>query len=477
LTTWAAAAASDPVQDAPSPRRPGRLPAALGGRVRETGRTWRRLPASLWLLISARGVNQLGAFTLPFLAILLTRRLHLSVTEAGSLVALFGVATIPGRMLGGHLADWIGYRATIVLGLLATATGQLGVALFSTRMTAPIWLVLLGLAFEVYEPPSQALVADLTSDWERSAAYGAYSAVITVMGVPAGLLAVLVGHIGLSWLFVIDAGTCAGCALLIGVRLRVPPALRLRSRSDGASHHGSGARGPRQRESWVRDPALLAMLAAGTAFAIVFMQISILTPLTLAARGISPSDFGILSCTSALTVIAGQPLLSRRRGEEPDPFTAMAVSYVLLCIGLSAYGFAQSIWEFIGATVIWSIGDIILLGRAMAVVASIAPAGERGRYMSVYGLSWGLAIAIAPFTGTQMLQRWGTSWTWGATALLCAALALLQPLVGRVVGKASQRHPVGETIRQSSAQPHGQVPPHRLGKAFDAVWPPRGSGR
>jgi MFS family permease len=144
---------------------------------------------------------------------------------------------------------------------------------------------------------------------------------------------------------------------------------------------------------------------------------------------------------------------------------------------LHTNSFARSIWEFIGATVIWSIGDIILLGRAMAVVASIAPAGERGRYMSVYGLNWGLAIAIAPFTGTQMLQRWGTSWTWGAIALLCAALALLQPLVGRVVGKASQRHPVGETIRQSSAQSHRQVPPHSLCKTFDAVSPPRGSGR
>jgi MFS family permease len=391
-------------------------------------RTWRRLPASLWLLILARGVNQLGAFTLPFLTILLTRRLHLSVGAAGGLVALFGVATIPGRILGGHLADWIGYRATIVLGLLATAAGQLAVALFSTRMTAPIWLVLLGLAFEVYEPASQALVADLVRDADRPVAYGAYSAVITIAGVPAGLLATLVGRIGLSWLFVIDAGTCVGCALLVAVMLRVPSAAPPR-RAAGDS---------RRRGSWVSDPALLVMLAAGTAFAVIYMQIFVLTPLTLAARHLPPGDFGILIATSALTVIAGQPLLSRSKVAQLGPFAAMAVSYLLLGLGLCAYGLARSIWEFTGATVVWSIGDLILLGRAMAVVASLAPNGARGRYLSAYGLSWGLAIAIAPLAGTQLLQRWGSFWAWAAIALLCVVLALAQPLAARVVGRRNQ---------------------------------------
>jgi hypothetical protein len=150
--------------------------------------------------------------------------------------------------------------------------------------------------------------------------------VIVVAGVPAGLLATLVGRIGLSWLFVIDAGTCVGCALLVAVMLRVPSAAPPR-RAAGDS---------RQRSSWVSDPALLVMLAAGTAFAIIYMQIFVLTPLTLAARHLPPSDFGILIATSALTVIAGQPLLSRCGGAELGPFAAMAVSYLLLGIGLCA---------------------------------------------------------------------------------------------------------------------------------------------
>jgi predicted MFS family arabinose efflux permease len=188
----------------------------------------------------------------------------------------------------------------------------------------------------------------------------------------------------------------------------------------------------------VCDPALLVMLAAGTAFAVIYMQIFVLTPLTLAARHLPPGDFGILIATSALTVIAGQPLLSRSKVAQLGPFAAMAVSYLLLGLGLCAYGLARSIWEFTGATVVWSIGDLILLGRAMAVVASLAPNGARGRYLSAYGLSWGLAIAIAPLAGTQLLQRWGSFWAWAAIALLCVVLALAQPLAARVVGRRNQ---------------------------------------
>ena len=45
----------------------------------------RGLPGAVWALVLARAVNRLGAFTLAFLTVLLTRRLGASVTEAGLL--------------------------------------------------------------------------------------------------------------------------------------------------------------------------------------------------------------------------------------------------------------------------------------------------------------------------------------------------------------------------------------------------------
>ena len=77
-------------------------------------------------------------------------------------------------------------------------------------------VVALGLAFEIYEPASQAMVADATDDAQRPVAFGLLAAAMAVAGMAAGLLAALLVGVGLRWLFVVDAATCLACAALVG---------------------------------------------------------------------------------------------------------------------------------------------------------------------------------------------------------------------------------------------------------------------
>ncbi len=174
-----------------------------------------KTPGVVWALVVARAVNRLGAFTLPFLTVLLTRRLGASLTEAGLLLASFGVATIPSRLAGGQLADRLGRRTTIVLGLTGCAIGQLAVAASTSLAQAAVAVVFLGLVFEVYEPPSQAMVADVVAPADRPAAYGLLGAAMAVAGVASGLLATVLGGVDLRLLFVADAATCLAAAGLV----------------------------------------------------------------------------------------------------------------------------------------------------------------------------------------------------------------------------------------------------------------------
>jgi len=59
---------------------------------------WRALPAEIWILVVARTVNHLGAFTLPFLTVVLVNDFRTPVATAGLIVALFGAATIPSAV-------------------------------------------------------------------------------------------------------------------------------------------------------------------------------------------------------------------------------------------------------------------------------------------------------------------------------------------------------------------------------------------
>ncbi|NUR63140.1 MAG: MFS transporter, partial [Catenulispora sp.] len=173
------------------------------------------MPTSVRILILARAVNQLGGFSLAFLTVLLADDFGAGLTTAGVVSAVFGLATIPSRLLGGRLADGWGRRRTIVAGLLACAVAQLGLAAAPDLVTATVCAVLLGLAFELFEPPSQSLIADSVPAADRASAFGLFATAIAVGSLGAGLIADVVGRWSLRWLFVADAATGIACALIV----------------------------------------------------------------------------------------------------------------------------------------------------------------------------------------------------------------------------------------------------------------------
>lgn len=382
------------------------------------------LPRTAWLLIAGRVVNQLGAFSLPFLTVALTQLFGASIAAAGALMAVFGAATILSRLVGGWLADRVGPRFTIVTGLVATATAQLALAGSSSLVSAALSVAMLGLAFELYEPPSQALLAEVVPPERRPAAYGLMSASLAGAGVAAGLLAAAVGVIDLRLLFVIDAVTCVLCAVVLRVGLPAMPRVGERRGTTGRTSP-DGETGP-----W-RDPRLILLLVTGTVFAAVYLQLPVSLGLTLGERHLVPTDAGYLFALAALLAITCQPLLSRGPVARLDPFTAMALGYGMLGIGLLANGLASTMPQFAAAALLWAVGDLILLGRAHALVADIAPPRARARYFAVYGLSWGVAAVIGPAVGGQFLERFGPTGLWGACAATCGALAAAQPVLRR----------------------------------------------
>ncbi|MFD8948767.1 MFS transporter [Streptomyces xanthophaeus] len=390
------------------------------------------MPRTVWLLVTARAINRLGAFSLSFLTVLISTEYGASTTTAGALSAAFGLATIPSRLAGGRLAARFGRRRTIVLGLTGCGLAQLGIASADSLAAVAVYAIMLGLAFELYEPPSQAMIADAVGPEERVRAYSLLNAALAVGGAGAGLIAAGVGRWDLRWLFVVDALTCLLCALVVRLVLPADPARRPagpeRLRTDRV-------------RPW-RDRALWAVFLSGTAFALVSMQIVMALPLTLDRRGFNPADAGLLFTASALTVVAAQPALRLRRFAALSDARALALGHLLLAVGLAGYALAHTLPAFLLSTALWSLGDVLVLGRVLSVVADLAPAGGTDRYLAAYGTSWGIATVVAPVTSTQLLDRAGAGPLWAVSACFCLVLAAAQLLVvGPLVTRTAATRP------------------------------------
>src|SRR5580693_791907 len=374
------------------------------------GRGWSR---PVWALVMARAVNQLGAFAMSFLAVVLVHVYGASLITAGWVVALFGVATTPSRLAGGRMADRLGRRPTIVLRLLGCSTALLVIAVSPGISGAAVGAALLGLAFEIYEPPSQALLAEMVAPERRPQAFGLLGAALAVAGVGAGILAVLLGGVSLRLLFVADSVTCVAAAALILLWVHEPSAAR------PATSGGN---------PW-RDGRLLVMLGVGTGFAFAGNLSLTALPLTVAARGLEPAETGWLLAVAAVVTIVGQRFL---RGAAARPFFLMAAGLVVAAAGFAVVAFADVIPLLCLGAATMALGQVFLLGPPYAVVAGLADDGSRAGYLAAYGTCWGIAQTLGPLASTRLLSI-GVPVTWLTGAALCVLLAALVPFAGRAI--------------------------------------------
>ena len=373
-------------------------------------------PRPVRALVLARAVNQLGAFAMSFLAVALVHVYGASLITAGWVVALFGLATVPSRLAGGRMADRLGRRPTIVLGLLGCSVALLVIAVSPGIAGAAAGAGLLGLAFEIYEPPSQALLAEMVAPDQRPQAFGLLGAALAAAGVGAGILAVLLGGVSLRLLFVADSVTCVAAAALILLWVHEPSAAR------PATSGGN---------PW-RDGRLLVMLGVGTGFALAWNLSVTALPLTVAARGLGPAETGWLLAVEAAVAIAGQRFL---RGAAARPFFLMAAGIAIVAAGFAVVAFADVMQLLcVGAATV-ALGQVFLLGPPYAVVAGLADDVSRARYLAAYGTCWGIAQTLGPLAWTRLLSV-GVPVAWLIGAALCVVLTVLVPFAGRAVNLA-----------------------------------------
>ncbi|GAB3499010.1 hypothetical protein GCM10027572_33860 [Flexivirga lutea] len=365
---------------------------------------------------------------MAFLAVLLTEELHESVRTAGLIVAAFGLATIPSRLAGGWLLDLVGSRPTILLGLIGCATTQLVLAAATGTMSAVIGAIGLGLSYELIEPPTQALIADESDERTGPALFGLLFVSMTVAAVAAGGVAAVVAGLDLRLLFVIDAATCLVCAGV--VRGFLPP--------------GKPAADNRTVAWPWRDRRLLVLFALSTIFTLVYMIVVFGLPLTVADRGIGLWVIGASTAASAVVAVLAQPLLRIDRLNAGGGFVALTVGFVAFAaaIGLLAAGHDPSIVLVSG--VVAAVADVLLMSHLYAQASRLAPEGATGRYLALFGLSWGVATTVAPLIiGATLTLSDGVP-LWTTTAVVTLGLAAATPRVGSYLRHTSPPGVVGD---------------------------------
>jgi MFS family permease len=77
----------------------------------------------------------------------------------------------------------------------------------------------------------------------------------------------------------------------------------------------------------------------------------------------------------------------------------MSLGAALYAVGAGIVSLAAGFFGFWLAMVVMSFGELVLVPTSSSYASILAPADKRGRYMSLYGLTWSVAVGIGPILG------------------------------------------------------------------------------
>jgi predicted MFS family arabinose efflux permease len=379
------------------------------------------LPRPFWALWAGTLVNRLGAFVFPFLSLFLTGTRGYSIARAGLVLTVLGVGLGISQPLGGTLADRYGRRWTLVFGLVCSAASLLVVGAVRSFPALCVAVFVFGIFADLFRPASHAAIADLVPDELRVRAFALVFWALNVGFAVATLLGGVLAERGYWLLFAGDAATSLAFA---GIILRSVP----ETRPDRVEAT------PGSLRDVLRDRLMIALVVSTVAQSMAYMQAFYTLPLAIVHDGLGTGGYGVVIALNGILIVALQPLLlgalgRRRRG------ALLLVAGIVIGVGLWLTTFADTVAEHMGAVTVWTLGEIVGAGVLGALVATIAPVHLRGRYMGVFGASYGASSILAPGLGTQVLQHLGEGALWTSCLVLAAGSGVGLLLVSRAADR------------------------------------------
>jgi MFS family permease len=224
-------------------------------------------------------------------------------------------------------------------------------------------------------------------------------------------------------LYLFDALTFAVFALIVLVGI---PSLPVADAASADSGRGF--------QAIVRDRLLLALIAANVVLVMVggaFFS-NILSPFAVAHTPVGPGEIGIVRFINTFFIVVAQ-VPATRIVKRLRRTHALAATSGLFAVGLLAVLLATLTRSTLAATTILAgVAIVIAIGECAQfivlgpLVAELAPPHLLGRYMSLYGLSFMVGVALGPAVGGALLAASpDTIWWGGALALALTGAGFL----------------------------------------------------
>ncbi|MHB8128031.1 MAG: MDR family MFS transporter [Mobilitalea sp.] len=373
----------------------------------------------MYIMFGATVINRFGDFVMPFLTMYLTIKMGLSFEITGIIVTISSLIGIPSSLLGGKFADEFGRKKTYLIAQAGAALSLLPCAFLKNPVPIVIFLLLSTFFHGAVRPPMNAIITDILPPHQRQLGFSLQYLGINV-GVALGpIVAGFLFNNFLPMLFIGDALTSFIALYLIWKNIKEVKPENLK---ETAYTELEKVEKGNTISALLKRPQIAIFLIVYILYSFVYTQHRFSLPLTMEAVFGSTGEikFGLLMSINAFTVLFCTVAVTSIT-KHLKPIINITIAGIIYAVGFGMLGLIHSYYMFILSTIIWTLGEVLVVTNFGVYLADNSPSNFRARFNAVGSLSWSIGAALGTSIAGKFLQEIGLNYIW----LLAFVLAII----------------------------------------------------
>lgn len=353
-----------------------------------------KYPTQFWLVATGVLISSIGSSMIwPYQLIFASKVLNRPIATVATLISISSLIGMVVSFLGGSIADRFGRKPVMLAAIFSHGLAYLLMSRATNYIGLLLPMTIMGAAMPFHSIGSDAMMADLIPQEERNRAFSILR-MVNNAGIAIGP--------GIGGFLVTRSYNLAFYGAAIGMltySLILLLFVRETLRREEHLQQESLLENLRDYKRVVADRRYIVFIATVTFGMIAPLMLwTLFAVYTKTYFGLPENHYSWLPITNALMCVFVQyfvTLFTRKH----EPIRMIAFGMFVYALGVGSVALMSSFWGFWVSMVILSFGELILIPTATTFAANRAPADLRGRYMTIYWFTWGLARAAAPLVG------------------------------------------------------------------------------
>ena len=412
---------------------PARIRLATEGSTGHIGyRSVIGLPVAIWSMLLNAFSMSVGFFMLiPLVSVYYTTSLGFTAAMVGTALAVRQFTQQGLMMVTGNLAERIGYRPVLAVGMLVRSGGFVTFVFADTMPLLLLASLIAALGGALFEVSARALMATIVAAEQRTTGFSLWSLASNV-GLAIGPL---IGSLLIKASFSVVCVVAAAIYIVgaTGTMLLIPPANRRAaiSRPPGLVQTVGAV---------VRDRTFVAFSAIMTGYYLLGTQLFITIPLEAERLTGTTDSLGAIYLVNSIVAVSLQFPLVRMATKHLTALQAVAAGTGCLALSLASISLANGLIALLVSVACISASRVVIEPIVNSSVARIAGRAGEGLLASYFGfsaLSLAVGGAIGPVLGGWLFDQatnrnmpslpWIALGTIGLTVTTALALFSLKP--------------------------------------------------